>query len=428
MLSILQEEAASKSLDLMLLLSDDGDSKTAAARKSMLRVIGSVKDIDYTPLPRIQRWFFQSVKSGVVIDGRNTLMLRMVADEVFSDTEKAKEWVVDKYNEFYSDYHTEHTNQHEVISGDLCRRIFDSLVLLLAKIKLHRIDIINSVISEDTIDGFRSGIKKELLGVLPDVTLSSGFMDASASVDAYLIEDNSPRAKIYWPFDFWNTDNNEMRGGQITIFAAPSENGKSWFAIQSMVRNCLAGRKVVYFSGEMTSVEIIDRMIPIIGGGRDNAIEKMRGLNFNIYDGSKLTPDTIHGYFDNNYADLVIIDHLHLMSFSSSNYRIELNEALASFKGDIANRYKTGMLILGQLKRGIEPFSVKNRPHVTDIRESSAIENIADWILLMAQEEPDNPLGSPSNIWCAKRRGGSRFSTIRVVLRPSEGGIIPYGI
>lgn len=229
-----------------------------------------------------------------------------------------------------------------------------------------------------------------------------------------------------WVFPTWER-RARFRQSEICVFAAPSETGKSLFAGQMLERICRSGNRVALFTGEMTPEEHIGRLVSmgglsdeqVMGEAGRRRLEQVMSWDFTIYDGlitiDKIRAAVVRARAMGKPYHAVIVDHIHLMEFAGKDgYRIALNNAMTTFKSEIANREKCGVILLAQLRKP-EKSEPNRRPRKSDIRESAAIENIADWIFLMARVDEDNVESTLSRIWCEKRRSrGRRFPTIEV--------------
>ncbi len=116
--------------------------------------------------------------------------------------------------------------------------------------------------------------------------------------------------------------------------------------------------------------------------------------------------------------DLVVIDYLQLMQSGrrESNRSIEIGEISRSLK-IMAKELNVPVITLSQLNRASE--SEKRRPKISDLRESGAIEQDADLILLLYNPSGDEENSEPSNIVeciVAKNRAGST-GTVKMAWR-----------
>ena len=106
---------------------------------------------------------------------------------------------------------------------------------------------------------------------------------------------------------------------------------------------------------------------------------------------------------------LIILDYLQLMRGSSNieNRQQEISEISRSLKA-LARELRVPLIAISQLSRAVESRT-DHRPQLSDLRESGAIEQDADLVVLILREEYYNP--SPDNqgiadVIIAKQRNG----------------------
>jgi replicative DNA helicase len=110
--------------------------------------------------------------------------------------------------------------------------------------------------------------------------------------------------------------------------------------------------------------------------------------------------------------DILIVDYLQLMSAgkisnSITNRVQEISEISRSLKG-LARELHIPILALSQLSRAVESRPVKI-PQLSDLRESGAIEQDADLVLMMYREdyyEEDTDRAGITDIYVRKHRHG----------------------
>ena len=112
--------------------------------------------------------------------------------------------------------------------------------------------------------------------------------------------------------------------------------------------------------------------------------------------------------------DMLIVDYLQMMSFarsSGSNYQInrvqEISEISRALK-NLARELKIPVVALSQLSRAVESRPSKI-PQLSDLRESGAIEQDADVVMMMYREdyyEEDTDRKGITDIYLRKHRNG----------------------
>jgi replicative DNA helicase len=107
---------------------------------------------------------------------------------------------------------------------------------------------------------------------------------------------------------------------------------------------------------------------------------------------------------------LIVVDYLQLMQghqIKSDNRQQEISEISRSLKA-LARELNVPIIAISQLSRAVEQRS-DHRPQLSDLRESGAIEQDADLVLLLLREEYYNPTEENrgiAEIIIAKQRNG----------------------
>lgn len=190
---------------------------------------------------------------------------------------------------------------------------------------------------------------------------------------------------------------------QIVIGGAPSM-GKTAFALR-LFRNFMhAGFCPAYFSLEMSKSQLISRMISSDGFIPLGAIRR-KSLSVNqktkmsdvaaklmeqqfMIDDKKIGTlnsilNKIRKYVIKYGTKVVIIDYLQLVSVNlgkNSNREQEIATISRSFK-ELARDLNIVMIVLSQLSREVSKRHGSKRPMLSDLRESGAIEQDADFVL-----------------------------------------------
>ena len=199
-----------------------------------------------------------------------------------------------------------------------------------------------------------------------------------------------------------------FQDSELVILAARPSMGKTALSLNIALHNALHGKKVAFFSLEMAKEALLMRLLAQMS--RINLSEVMTGqikegrwselinsaarlsdIPFYIDDSSPLSPYEIRSKSRRLKArhglDLIVVDYLQLMQLpekSESRERevSEMSRLLKSF----AKELKIPVITLSQLNRGVEARA-NRRPILSDLRESGAIEQDADLIMMLYREE-----------------------------------------
>ncbi len=208
---------------------------------------------------------------------------------------------------------------------------------------------------------------------------------------------------------FGNLDNKTggLKWGDLVILAARPAMWKTAFALNLAQNVWMAWKNVAVFSLEMSKEQLTDRMIAAameidswklakweledhefakIG----EAMEKLSEANIYIDDsaGWSLTDlkSKCRRLKIESGLDLIIIDYLQLMSNGNSMNRVQEISEISRWLKSLARELNIPLIALSQLSRAVEQRPDK-RPIMSDLRESGAIEQDADMILMMYREE-----------------------------------------
>ena len=206
-----------------------------------------------------------------------------------------------------------------------------------------------------------------------------------------------------------------FKPGELIILAARPAMGKTSFAL-NVAENVATKqwKSVAIFSLEMGKEQIADRMISMASGipmkqiaswdlqDDDfikiwNAMEKLWSANVYIDDKWWATVQEIKSKLrkikiEKWWLDMVIIDYLQLMTGSNrfAWNRVQEISEISRWLKEMARELEVPVIALSQLSRAVESRPDK-RPQLSDLRESGAIEQDADMVLMLYREEYYDP-------------------------------------
>ncbi|MCL6537443.1 MAG: replicative DNA helicase [Acidothermus sp.] len=224
---------------------------------------------------------------------------------------------------------------------------------------------------------------------------------------------------------------NGLHPGQLVVIAARPAMGKSTLALD-LARSAAIRHRLtsVLFSLEMSKTEITMRLlaaesrIPLqtmrTGQMRDEdwvkltrRLGELAGAPLFIDDSPNLSMMEIRAKArrlkQRHDLKLIIVDYLQLMTTHGrvENRQQEVSQISRSLKL-LAKELDLPVVALSQLNRGPEQRTDK-RPQLADLRESGAIEQDADVVILLHREdmyEKESPRAGEADLIIAKHRNG----------------------
>lgn len=207
-----------------------------------------------------------------------------------------------------------------------------------------------------------------------------------------------------------------MRNSELVILGGRPASGKTTLAMNIAYNVAKTGKKVWFYSLEMSEFELHKRLVTSISGQQSyqgmpvQAYEKLCSISREIKDRlplfindhAQLTVEDI--YLDaqkqkkQGNLDFIIIDHLSILK-SNKNFKSRYEEVseVSRMLKVLAKDLDVPVLCVCQLNRGVEGREIK-MPTMADLRDSGSIEQDADLIMFVyrpeyhiKQRQPDDP-------------------------------------
>lgn len=237
---------------------------------------------------------------------------------------------------------------------------------------------------------------------------------------------------------------NGLQAPHQYILAARPGMGKSLLALNIADHAVRAGKRVLFFSLEMSVRQIMDRRVSAVTGidsrrlGRFGelgegekgevraAVGALSRQPLFIDATENLTPAKIRAKAIRQSAqhglDLVIIDHFHLMQPDRRLTRADLEYGEMSWAlAGLGKTLGVPVLTLSQLNRGVENRGDK-RPSLVDLRESGRIEENAYAVMFLYRDGYYDDLADPrhTELIIAKHREGPT-GKVNLYFMPEKG-------
>lgn len=285
-------------------------------------------------------------------------------------------------------------------------------------------------------------IKREVVQIDPIISKAIEQIDRAASRSSGL-------SGLGCGFPAIDSVTSGWQNSDLIIIAARPAMGKTAFVLSMALNIALANNPVAVFSLEMSSIQLVNRLISNIceiegekiKSGRMSTIEKnqltarlgrLQGIPLYVDDSSGLSIMELrtkarrlvreHG------VRMIIIDYLQLMNAGGLNLgsrEQEVSTISRSLK-QLAKELDIPVVALSQLNRKLEDRSNKDkRPQLSDLRESGAIEQDADIVCFIhrpeyymrSSEDGDNKdIRGLAEFIIAKHRSGS-VGTVNLLFR-----------
>ncbi len=263
----------------------------------------------------------------------------------------------------------------------------------------------------------------------------------------------------------------------LVIIAARPAMGKTAFVL-SVLRNAAVdhGKPVAIFSLEMSSVQLVNRLI---SAEAELSSEKIKKGSLENYEWEQLVHKTAALskaplFVDDTPAlsilelrakcrklkaqhdiQMIVIDYLQLMSGDTKGGGGNREQEIASISRalkKIAKELNVPVIALSQLSRAVETRGGDKKPQLSDLRESGSIEQDADMVMFLYRPEyyginevelDDNQIVNTAGLGeviIAKHRNGSlgsvklrfigqftKFTDYETISAPDMGSMKPYG-
>jgi replicative DNA helicase len=286
--------------------------------------------------------------------------------------------------------------------------------------------------------------QKLLAGIASDAFVRSRPIDA-AQLSAELLTDlDTPNA----PTTFLSTGLHDLDAclggwepGAVYVVAGRPGMGKSALAFQTLVSAAKEGHRGIGFTLEMQSAKLQRRLVAAETGLNSRLLERgnrrpedrgrivvalgrLGSLPFSIVDDPCITVQQLRSVCRAERAKrglkIVVVDYLQLLAADGKHDNREQEVASMSRElKKLALELDVAVIACCQLNRGLESRADKH-PMLSDLRESGAIEQDADTVLMLYRDEyynQESTLRGVCEIGVVKNRSGGT-GVVQVAFHP----------
>jgi replicative DNA helicase len=196
----------------------------------------------------------------------------------------------------------------------------------------------------------------------------------------------------------------DLMGGRLYILSGYMKDGKSRAALQFAAAAAEAGEKVGFASAEMSKQDLFDAwacqrtglpyykvsqpwtLDPREQRTLEEKMTEMESWRVQVIDDETIDPGKLRRYQRAGKYDLLIIDHLHRMSWRDRHH---VEQGVKSIT-NIAREFEIPVVLLAQLSRAgdySKPFPV---PTMRQLRETAMIEGEASAVWFVYRERDEN--------------------------------------
>lgn len=301
--------------------------------------------------------------------------------------------------------------------------LIDDLKKRYAKIK------IKDAKSEDEIIKYSKMLEEKSLDNKNIFSVNSA-VDMSKYTE-YINDLVNNKVRLYsWGYSKLDENIGKIQEGNFVTIGGRTSTGKTSFMLNLAYNFFIQKYKVLYLTAEMTPFELMNRIvsnytrIPLfnIMNGRFNnneerriidAFQDLNKFDMTFYENANFKMNEIKDLFRLMNFDVIFVDFLQRFRVSNeSETRASGYSDIVSDLKEMALQDKKIIICGSQLTRGVE-HRQDEEPLLSDLKESGAIEEVSDKVILLWQkrEEMNRDVEREIKLKVAKNRQGRTFVT-----------------
>ena len=293
------------------------------------------------------------------------------------------------------------------------------------KIKEQLMSILSDLTSENILEKSENLIENISSTIMPIQAKKMKSLEKSAQSLLYFYTGKTSNIENRAETGFKKIDNilQGMSGGNLIVLAARPKVGKTAFALSVAENVAKSGKKVVFFSQEMLTCELCERILSKNSGismtklinknlnqeeinSLEKALETIKNREIIINDSSGISVNDVRMSCKMlKNLGLIVIDYLQLMHSSGGKCE-NRNQEIGKISRDLkklATDLNVPVLCLSQLNR---TSGENQKPSPSEIRDSGEVEQNCNKLMLM---------------WCVSKNEGSKTVGLDVALNRRGG-------
>ncbi len=288
---------------------------------------------------------------------------------------------------------------------------------ILRKTKECGQKIVNNIETFKNIDDVIEQSEKDMIN-LSQMIQSSEFLNWKESVDNWyeelqaMLDNKNDVAGLKTKYGILDNYTNGFQKGEFIILAARPSMGKTAFSLNLALNIAKCSNNyephIAFFSLEMPAQQLITRLVAIEAGvsisnirkarlsdtdlcSVTNAISNLKNYHFHLDETGGISIRELKSKARRlkieNKLDMIIIDYLQLISTDARDLgRVQEVSLISRELKSLAKELDIPIIALSQLSRQVESRTNK-KPLMSDLRDSGAIEQDADIIMMLYRPE-----------------------------------------
>lgn len=213
--------------------------------------------------------------------------------------------------------------------------------------------------------------------------------------------------------------------GELIIVSGSTATGKTLFCLNMLIGAYILAKQTfstLVFTLEMTKPQITARIKSLL---EDTDYKDELSAMPIYYYSSKKDPSiktmrsAIEKCKKENGVDLILIDHLHYFSRNVENATTEIGILVREIK-KIAVDYDIPILLVSHIRKKLKGESKANDPDIDDLKDSAAIGQDADMVIMLNRDKMDNEKSNQLTVLIEKNRNKGKVGGMQMFIKTPQ--------